>query len=85
MTRKDFFKKLGLGALVVAIAPKMLAKEEKIYPIDDITELINSQYDIIPKELITPEDYFNEFCILDDIWPSRLWTEDKTDYIDLSG
>ena len=29
MNRKDFFKKLGLGALVVAIAPKMLAQKEE--------------------------------------------------------
>lgn len=28
MNRKEFFKKLGLGALVVAVAPKVLAKDE---------------------------------------------------------
>ena len=25
------------------------------------------------------------YSIQDDIWPSRRWNEDKTDYIDLSG
>jgi hypothetical protein len=29
MNRKEFFKKLGLGALIVAVAPKVLAKEEE--------------------------------------------------------
>lgn len=28
MNRKEFFKKLGLGALVVAVAPKVLAEKE---------------------------------------------------------
>ena len=26
-----------------------------------------------------------DYSVRDDIWPSRLWTKDKTDYIDLSG
>lgn len=26
-----------------------------------------------------------EFCIQDDIWPSRKWNKEHTDYIDLSG
>ena len=30
MNRKEFFKKLGLGALVVAVAPKVLAKKEYV-------------------------------------------------------
>ncbi len=29
MNRKEFFKKLGLGALVVAVAPKVLAQENE--------------------------------------------------------
>ena len=29
MNRKEFFKKLGLGALVVAVTPKALAKEDE--------------------------------------------------------
>ena len=29
MNRKEFFKKLGLGALVVAVAPKVLAEENE--------------------------------------------------------
>lgn len=30
MTRSQFFKKLGLGALVCAVAPKMLAERPKV-------------------------------------------------------
>jgi hypothetical protein len=41
MNRKDFFRKLGIGALAVAITPKILvdAKEDKpIEELDDITD-----------------------------------------------
>lgn len=31
------------------------------------------------------EDITQEYPIQDDVWPSRRWNKDHTDYIDLSG
>ena len=43
MTRSQFFKRLGLGALVCAIAPKMLAEKPQhiVTAIDPIKTMIN--------------------------------------------
>lgn len=31
------------------------------------------------------EQEISEYSIQDDVWPSRKWNKDRTDYIDLSG
>ena len=84
MTRKDFFKKLGITLGAVAIAPQLLAKEEKkVRNRSKEQEEFNEWYynNVRTGVIWNGKAYF----IRDDIWPSRLWTEDKTDYIDLSG
>lgn len=41
---------------------------------------------IAAQELIDSANREHElYSIQDDVWPSRYWNKDKTDYIDLSG
>ena len=90
MTRKDFFKKLGITLGAVAIAPQLLAKEEK--KVRNVGKEQNEWY-WNHRYPFTLEECYEDgviwdnkaYYIRDDIWPSRLWNKDKTDYIDLSG
>jgi hypothetical protein len=50
MNRKDFFKKLGFGALAVAIAPKVLAEAVKETP------------KVKDRSLMTPHEYHLDNC-----------------------
>jgi len=60
MNRKDFFKKLGLGALVVVVAPKVFAETPPPYDLREI-ERTNILVPHITDELqVTYEEYQDE-------------------------
>ena len=51
MNRRDFFRKLGIGAIAVAVAPKILA-EVRPEPVNLSTAIINMRPDLTPLDII---------------------------------